>query len=102
MERYGGEALAHMEVARKFGVKFACACGPCDAESDGPQARHWATGWTGFNPFFRVVSLDAGAPGHTGFLANETMVERFLIGHKICKNYRLKSAFRLSTASALE
>ena len=99
MESYGGEPLAHHEAAHKFGVTFACACGPCDADSGGPQARHFATGWVGFNPFFRVVSLTA-PPGDSGFRANASMVDRFLQsgGVNVCANYRQRSSFALETA----
>ena len=102
MESYGGQPLAHHEAAYKFGVTFACACGPCDAESGGPQARHFATGWVGFNPFFVVVSLTV-PPGDSGFRANKSMVDRFLHGgskkgHNVCQNYQGRSSFALETA----
>ena len=102
IESYGGEPLAHAETASKFGVAFTCACGPCDAATDNsPQARHFATGFVGFNPFFRVDSLDA-PPGRSGFLANASMVDRFLQHQPICKNYRAASrrGFALGTSES--
>lgn len=98
IESYGGEPLAHEEVAHRHGVTFACACGPCDAESGGPMSRYFATGHVGFNPFFRVAKLSA-PPGNTGFAANGTMVGRFLDRMPVCRNYRSRGSFALSSHS---
>jgi len=48
--QHGGEALAHLQMTRKYGVRFRCVCGPCSYSSTPPQ-------WYDWRPYFVVEAL---------------------------------------------
>lgn len=84
-----GEAKAHAEITRKYGVRFECVCGPCHATSvpsapckasgsAAPQASCW-------RPLFVIRELSSLAPSH-GFDMSMQNVSSFLsaIDNHVC------------------
>ena len=70
-----GEAKAHFEIAKKFGVRFACLAGPChegifslSALAVSPE-KMW-------RPYFIVLEVGAAVSEH-GFQLSAASVRRF-------------------------
>ena len=92
IEAYGGEPAAHVEAARRHGVVFECACGPCNASHS-----HFANG-IGFTPFFVVKGFSP--EGDSGFAADATQVDAFRRRQSTCRNYRGRRDFKPVSAKA--
>ena len=69
IEQFGGEARAHVEIARKYKVDFACLCGPCVPVSASERTR-------GFRPYFVVRSI--GERVNTGYDLHDAALRGFL------------------------
>ena len=83
----GGEALAHVEIAARYGVQFECACGPCSA-GYGPH------GWR-VHFVVRAIGTSHAAHGF-GMRANE--VSDFLEANRFCRLQRSHQAHRIKSS----
>ena len=76
IERLGGEAKAHVEIALKYNVTFDCVCGPCVATVN------FTYGW---RTYYTIRHFSSA---HTGFSMPANYVETFMSENRGCVYHR--------------
>ena len=76
IERLGGEAKAHVEIALKYNVTFDCVCGPCVATAN------FTYGW---RTYYTIRHFSSA---HTGFSMPANYVKTFMSENKGCIYHR--------------
>ena len=79
IQEFGGEARAHVEIARKYQVAFECICGPCSFQRNSSLSRS-----QGHRPYFVVRSI--GQYADTGYHLHGVNLRTFLRGSCAAKN----------------